>query len=373
MKQLPTIDKQYNRVKKLLPILLLIVAISCNQKKQTPYFQIKGEIIGLNSGEVYIKCAEFLDTSIIDNGVFVFEGLVQQPLLCRIEYEGSNTYKEFYLENSMISFHGSVDSLDKAIVSGSRHEEDRIAYSLLMSSFQKEYAELELQYEDADEQQEAQLEKLYQKIEMDQVEVQKQFIKQNPSSYLCISIIYDIDWSFKTADELYEYVSVLDTSRIKSKEVKYLFDLVKRMERVEIGTNAPDFIMNDVNGTSVRLSEIYQKSDLLLLDFWASTCGPCRKENINIRQAFDKYHEKGFDVLGVSTDTKEKMWFKAINDDGLIWTNVCNSKDWGNNEIVSTYALRQVSQNFLIDNTGKIIAKDLRGDDLIKKLDEFLN
>jgi thiol-disulfide isomerase/thioredoxin len=319
-----------------------------------------------------LKSSGFMDTSIIENGVFFFEGEVQQPRLCRIEYEGSGTYREFYLENSIISFHGNVDSLEKSIVSGSKHEEDRIAYSLLMSRFDKKYAELELQYEDADEQKEAQLDKQYEEIEMDQVEVQKQFIKQNPSSYLCIGILNEIDWSFNSAAELNEYVSVLDTTKIKSKEIEYFKNLVKRMKSVEIGSIAPDFIMNDVNGTPVRLSEIYQKNELLLLDFWASTCGPCRKENVNIRRAYLKYHQKGFDVLGVSTDTKEKMWLKAINDDALIWTNVCNLKKWGDNEIVSTYALRQVSQNFLIDNTGKIIAKDLKGDDLIIRLEELL-
>ena len=360
-------------MKNLLPILLTIAAISCNQKAQKPSFQITGEIIGITSGNVYLQCSEFMDTAIINNGVFVFKGLVQQPRLCRIVFEGSDTYREFYIENSMISFRGSIDSLDKAIISGSKNEEARMAYSDLMSDFEMEYAKLELQYEDADEKQEVELDKQYEKIEMDQVEVQKQFIKQNPSSFLCINIIYEIDWSFKTATELNEYVSVLDTSLIKTKEVKFLMELVERMEKVEIGAIAPDFAMNDVNGTSVRLSEIYAESELLLLDFWSSTCGPCRKENINIRHAYEKYHEKRFDVRGVSTDTKESMWLKAINDDGLIWTNVCNLKKWGDNEIVSTYALRQVSQNYLIDNTGKIIAKDLRGEDLINKLDECLN
>lgn len=360
-------------MRNIFVLITITFLLSCNQKIQIPSYQIDGEIMGLKSGYVYLRCSDYKDTALVENGVFVFEGQVDRPRLCRISYEGSDSFREFYLENSRISFIGSIDSIGKAKITGSKNEEDRIAYDYLMSKFENEYAKLELKYQGADETLEAQLDKLYESIEMDQVAAQKQFIKQNPSSYQCVKIIYEIDWSFKNASELNVVLSTLDTLLQQSEDVKYLIGLSERMANVEIGVIAPDFEMKDTKGNSVRLSEMYPESVLLLLDFWASTCGPCRKENKIIREAFDMYHDKGFNVLGVSTDTKDQTWKKAIYDDGLIWTNVCNLKSWGENEVVSTYALRQVSQNFLIDNTGQIIGIDLRGDDLINMLEEFFN
>ncbi len=101
--------------------------------------------------------------------------------------------------------------------------------------------------------------------------------------------------------------------------------------------------------------------------------GPCRIENVHIREAYDQFQSKGFNVLGVSTDVRKEHWLAAVELDGLIWTNLCSLEKWNENEVVKSYALRQVSQNFLLDNSGKIIATDLRGEDLINTLESLLN
>ena len=142
---------------------------------------------------------------------------------------------------------------------------------------------------------------------------------------------------------------------------------------MEIGQIAPDFEMKDTRGNLVMLSDTYRDTKYLLLDFWASTCGPCRKENLIIRSAYDQFHSLGFDVLGVSSDVRKEQWLEAIEKDGLIWTNLCSLQKWNENEIVKTYALRQVSQNLLLDSSGKIIATNLRGDELLNTLGELLN
>lgn len=360
-------------MRKILYLVLIAASVSCISKNEEPFYRIIGKIEGLGSGKVYLQCKEFKDTSLVENGEFTFSGKLQNPSLCKIEFEGYEISREFYIENSVIKYKGSIDSLDNAEIVGSKLEEDRIAYQNLMSPFNKEYTDLENEYESADANRETQLDSLYEQIELRQVEIQKQFVKQNPSSYLCINILTEIDWSFTSASEYDEYVSFLDTSLNKYEGTVHLKDLVKRMSKVEIGEVAPDFAMTDENGTLVRLSEMYPHSEFLLIDFWASTCGPCRKENVHIRKAYDKYHSKGFDVFGVSTDTKKELWLNAIEKDRLIWTNVCSLEKWQENDVVKTYALRQVSQNFLLDNTGKIIAKDLKGEALISKLDEMLN
>ena len=239
--------------------------------------------------------------------------------------------------------------------------------------FEEEYAKIGREYETADPERKAQLEENYEQTELRQVETQKLFVKQNPSSYLCLGIISEIDWSFSSASEYDEYLGLLDSSLLKFDEAIYLLDCVERMRLVEIDVKAPDFEMDDRNGNPIRLSDLYPNSELLLIDFWASTCGPCRIENANIRKAYKQYQGKGLEILGVSTDVRKEQWIQAIEKDELIWKNVCSLEKWGDNEVVAKYALRQVSQNFLLDKNGIIIAKDLRGEELISKLGELLN
>ena len=109
----------------------------------------------------------------------------------------------------------------------------------------------------------------------------------------------------------------------------------------------------------------------LVLDFWASWCRPCRAENPNVVKAYNKFKDKNFTVLGVSLDQQKDAWVKAIEKDKLAWTQVSDLQSW-NNSVAQMYRVQSIPQNFLIDPNGKIVAKDLRGADLEKKLCELL-
>jgi len=139
-----------------------------------------------------------------------------------------------------------------------------------------------------------------------------------------------------------------------------------------VGAQAPLFTQNDVNDKPVNLADFRGK--YVLLDFWASWCGPCRAENPNYVKAYNKYKDKGFTILSVSLDRpgKKDAWLAAIKHDGLEWMQVSDLKFW-DNAAAKLYDVGSVPANFLIDPSGKIIAKDLRGDELTKKLASLFN
>ncbi|MEN9697590.1 MAG: hypothetical protein RLZ56_1011 [Bacteroidota bacterium] len=137
----------------------------------------------------------------------------------------------------------------------------------------------------------------------------------------------------------------------------------------KIGSVLPEFKQNDVNGKSVSLSSLRGK--YVLVDFWASWCGPCRAENPNVVKAYNVYKGKGFTILGVSLDQDKAKWLEAIKKDGLTWTQVSDLKYW-NNEVAVKFGIQSIPANFLIDPKGVVIGKDLRGEDLEKILATYL-
>ncbi|MBV4356009.1 TlpA disulfide reductase family protein [Pinibacter aurantiacus] len=136
-----------------------------------------------------------------------------------------------------------------------------------------------------------------------------------------------------------------------------------------IGSKAPEFTQNDTQGKPVSLSSF--KGKYVLVDFWASWCGPCRMENPNVVTAFNRFKNKNFTVLGISLDKNKDAWLKAIKDDGLSWTQLSDLKYW-QNEVATMYKVQSIPQNFLIDPKGNIVGRDLRGAALEEKLCELL-
>ncbi len=145
---------------------------------------------------------------------------------------------------------------------------------------------------------------------------------------------------------------------------------IKSMESFVVGGEAPDFTLKNLDDKEVSLSDFRGK--ILLVDFWASWCGPCRKENPHVRKLYAKYKEQGFEILGVSLDKTKDRWEQAVQKDQLEWEQVSDLAGWGN-KVAKMYNVRSIPHTILIDEEGKILARNLRGPDLDRKLKEVFS
>ena len=163
----------------------------------------------------------------------------------------------------------------------------------------------------------------------------------------------------------------LDSSVRSSPQGRQLAQRIAVYASVAVGEKAPDFSMADTLGNPIRLSAYRGK--YLLLDFWASWCGPCREENPIVLAAYKKFHGRNFEILSVSLDRPGRRadWVKAIRQDGLPWQQVSDLQFW-NSVAARLYSIQSIPQTFLIDPSGKIVAVNLRGDELSKMLDKIL-
>jgi peroxiredoxin len=377
--QTKLIDKNSKRfiMKKLM--YLLVIAVILGACSSEPHYVIKGKIAGSDSITFFIQKREAgkyvtIDSAVSKKGSFTIKGgKVDFPQQVMLVAGTTKKRTSFFMENSEITITGTLDSLYNATIKGSKTHDEYKAFvdsnKPLSDKYQATYSEYRAASEAKDEAKMAELEKVIDGIQKEMIDLQKNFVKEHPASYVSPSLLSSLSYEME-ATEIEAAISALDTAVAAIPQMKALKERVAVMKAVAVGQKAPDFTMNDVDGKPVTLSSKFG-TKLLLVDFWAAWCGPCRGENPNVVKVYNEFNKKGFDVFGVSLDQKKEDWVKAIADDKLTWTHVSDLQYWSN-AAAKMYAVNSIPANFLLDETGTIIGKNLRGEDLYNKVNEIL-
>ena len=280
----------------------------------------------------------------------------------------SEDYRSIYLEPGTINV-SATDKIADAKIEGTKTNNDNEKYNLAEKPINDAYEALSAKRKTATPEQLAELNAEEKKIDDQDAQVNKKFIQENPDSYVSLNALESYAYSADYVDiaPLFNNFS----PAIKATEAgKKFAERLPKLKAVALGAIAPEFAEADTAGKMVSLSSFRGK--YVLIDFWASWCGPCRRENPNVVKAYNAYKGKNFTILGVSLDrpnAKDK-WLAAIHKDGLTWNHVSDLKFW-DSKAADLYAVRGIPQNFLLDPNGKIIGKNLRGEDLENKLAEI--
>jgi len=363
---------------KKIVIIFAVTAIllSCTGKKGNQY-NITGVVKGTKAEMVYLQKMDStgwvtMDSAAVKNGEFEFKGKVDFPDRWNLTIKGKEMAFPFFLENSDIKLVVHADSTGLLEVTGSSNQDLFRKFNENNDSIQKLINAMDPMYAKADSLRDtATMKKLDDKFNAFDKEMKKLIVdlaKNHPASPSGPWLIMRNSYRFELP-ELDSLLGVFDTTLSHSFYYKAVAKRVGILKRVQIGQPAIDFTMNDTTGKSITLSSL--KGNILLVDFWASWCGPCRAENPNVVKAYAGFHKKGFDVLGVSFDRKKDKWEKAIKDDKLTWAHVSDLQYWGN-AAGKLYGISSIPANVLLDKDHKIIGRNLRGDALIAKLTELL-
>ena len=276
-----------------------------------------------------------VDTAEIKEGKFTFKGEVDQPLLFGLATEDMNYPVQLFVENTNMDVQISNDG-----------ETITVRNSPVNAIFQENAEKVFEEGYDIDS-----------------------LITKHPSSPAAAFYLYRYFTYQLPLDELKATRAKISPELADCPYVKDLDGIIKQLENVQVGKVAPEFALPDTAGVSVSLSDFRGK--YVLLDFWASWCPPCRRENPNVVKAFNDYKDKNFTIVGISLDNNKSKWLKAIADDNLTWTHLSDLKYW-DSEIPALYGVRGIPANVLLGPDGVIIAKNITGEDLHKTLGEVI-
>ncbi|MBJ7879619.1 peroxiredoxin family protein [Gelidibacter salicanalis] len=324
--------------------ILILISISCNQEKKSKFSLIGTTNELKNETVLYLlnpSTDEIVDSvQVHDNSFYLTTILPTDPFPAILKNKDNSLYKILWLEDNPMTFNDSNQDFGNAVITGSDSE---IEYSNL--------------YKAADTLPRKEREKLL-----------IDFIKTHSDNILGPYVLAEwyISWKKERTEPLYNLFSEKNKNSLYGKEI---YKYIRSNQNPKIGEHYVDFEIPDQYGRKTKLSEV--KGKLILLEFWASWCAPCRTDNANLVTYYDAYKPLGFEIFQVSLDDDKEEWLEAIKQDNLQWNNVSHLNAW-KGEAAMIYGINLLPSNYLIDEDGIIISQDLRGQELEQKIKEIL-
>ncbi|MFN4082194.1 MAG: redoxin family protein [Bacteroidia bacterium] len=369
-------------MKKLFYLLSSIIILGSCQNKNTKDesgFVVNGTI--KNASNTQISLQEITTTGLIlldtttiaADGSFKLNGTLTEKTFCTIRLPQGDIVL-LVDTASRLTIEADASNLQEYTVAGSQENEDLRRLFVLNTGFMKAAQNIENRF--SINQDEVPSIEVQNKIReaFDSLQQAHQTAIKDFAKSITSSLVPYFATNFLLPESDYAYLKLIDDMLYptfnNSKYASALHTRVLDLKKTAIGEEAPEIVLSDPFGKMVSLSSLRGK--VVLIDFWASWCGPCRRENPNVVKVYNKYKNKGFDILGVSLDDNRDAWIKAINDDKLLWNHVSDLMKW-NSSVVKLYNIEGIPLTVLVDRDGKIIDKNLRGEALDKKLAEIFS
>lgn len=366
--------------------LIVFAALSVMSCKKEGY-EISGIAKGVENGKkVFLETQNetgpaTLDTAVVESEKFKFDGKLKEGVeLAFVRIETLNGSVPMILENGDISVEFNKDTIQNSKIGGTKNNdifqsynnESQVIYKKMMKFQEANQQKMMAAQQAQDTATVSVLMKDFNKFQDDMNVQSKAFINKNPDAFISALLLENfLMRNYLTPEEVKAYYEKLDKSIVDTKSGKNIKKMLDAMTSVNVGSIAPDFSAPSPDGKMISLKESMGK--VTLIDFWASWCGPCRQENPNVVAMYNELHEKGLNIIGVSLDKEgdSQKWKDAIAKDGLTWNHISNLKHW-KEPIAEQYNVKSIPATFLLDASGKIVAKDLRGEELKAKVKELL-
>ena len=358
-------------------ILFILFTGICIYSCTTNNFEIKGTVDNqaLNGTTIFLKQRinrvwTSLDSAVIKDGKFAFNGVADTAKIAYLTYEypaNNKVRQAFILENGKISV--TIDTVGFMVFNGTIQNDSLQSYETAKNDF---YKKADIVYKAAEDsantlEKQIELNEEIKKLNIEEVNIDKKYAISNMNT-LVGTFVFTNSFYAMTTDEKESIIKQMNDETKQNQRIKEIIADIKTEKKVAVGNTFTDFRLPSVNGDSLSLSDLVGKTDYVLVDFWASWCGPCMHSLPAMKKLYNIYKGSRFEILGVSLDDNAEAWKGVISERQLTWKHVSDLKGW-KCEGSRTYAVNSIPSTVLIDKTGKIVGKNLT----FEELENFLS